>query len=149
MVHIFGGPCIMISINFHEWFVSTTSSKSGVVNFLLWHIAHSPVFYASYFGNSYLVITVAILHMGAVYRHNTDAAKDRYNYLLFQTKMNTHPLFPHTRHTPCCNSSCCGTGHVNSLIIHGREPDGVTSCYPILQDGGTNRTKVGQSIFST
>ena len=33
---------------------------------------------------------------------------------------------------------------------HGREPDGVTSCYPILQDGGTNRTKVGQScsIFS-
>ena len=31
---------------------------------------------------------------------------------------------------------------------HGREPDGVTSCYPISQDGGANRTKVGQSIFS-
>ena len=32
--------------------------------------------------------------------------------------------------------------------VHGREPDGVTSCYPIPQDGGANRTKVGQSIFS-
>ena len=35
-----------------------------------------------------------------------------------------------------------------SLVFHGREPDGVTSCYPISQDGGANRTKVGQSIFS-
>ena len=26
--------------------------------------------------------------------------------------------------------------------IHGREPDGVTSCYPILQDGGANRWQV-------
>ena len=119
MVHIFGGGglCIGISINFHVRFVSRASSNSGVGNILLWRNEHSPVFYACYFGNSYIVITVAILHMGAVYRHSTDAAKDRYNYLLFQTKMNTHPLFPHTRHTPCCNSSCCGTDHVNSLIL--------------------------------
>ena len=34
------------------------------------------------------------------------------------------------------------------VLMHGREPDGKTSCYPIPQDDGANRTKVDQSIFS-
>ena len=32
--------------------------------------------------------------------------------------------------------------------LHIREPDGLTSCYPIPQDGAANRKKVGQSILS-
>ena len=30
---------------------------------------------------------------------------------------------------------------------HGREPDGVTSCYPILQDGGANRWQVNTGQY--
>ena len=46
-----------------------------------------------------------------------------------------------------------GSFHCNVVTnnldpFHGRKPDGVTSCYPIPQDGGANRTKVGQSIYS-
>ena len=53
----------------------------------------------------------------------------------------------HTRHkAKQCHLQWTNTP-TTKQVIHGREPDGVTSYYPIPQDGGANRTKVGQSIF--
>ena len=36
----------------------------------------------------------------------------------------------------------CVPRSLQYALCHGREPDGVTSCYPILQDGGANRWQV-------
>ena len=36
----------------------------------------------------------------------------------------------------------CGCFVCRAESFHGREPDGVTSCYPILQDGRANRWQV-------
>ena len=67
---------------------------------------------------------------------------DKFRYLRKQTRGNEFiPCLNYVCHiliclrsfkTPCIPLIC----HKSS---HGREPDGVTTCYPIPQDGGANR----------
>ena len=71
--------------------------------------------------------------------------------MLIQTSIRSSDINMHAEHsvvTPFYDKRSIQIGIMPDQACYGREPDGVTSCYPIPQDGGANRTKVGQSIFS-